>query len=476
MTIFTDTFTGNNGDQPASYWKNLVGFPEIQSNTLEISESESIDFGYLFSGDFDLQVDISASLGPSTNTWIMFLMASVDVTHFVKPCMAYEGSTKSWWTTTCSGGSESYSRAATRTVESGKLRITRTGSMAYMYYDSGSGFVSCGSASIGSGDVTVSLGASSWGSNPSITAQFDTFTITSGIIKEDIGCTTGAIDVIGNTAVVGHVGSVTVNTGHIIVSGTSAEIENNAIIQCTTKTLVVSGYKTDIKAHYLNLSGIVPLPVLTTSFDERIKVSGKLPVPVLETVFGARADGMKLPVPEMTGLLSRNETASLSGILPIPVMVTRFASRAESMRVPVPNISVNVSRNETLEMSGKMPIPVLRSVIESNIIRMYGKLPDLRIQSLVDIVCMCGMSGIIPPPIMQAVCELVIICSMSGVMPIPVLTATTAIREIAVSGIIPPPVMQPIASGDISSIGASISEHSRFDGTLLRYNRWSIER
>lgn len=222
----------------------------------------------------------------------------------------------------------------------------------------------------------------------------------------------------------------------------------------------------------ISMSGNLPLPVLTTSFDERLSVSGKLPLPVLTTRFGSQADKMKVPTPELQCSVSRNETASMSGKLPVPVLTTRFASRAEAMKLPVPQLTASVNRNETGEMSGKVPVPVLQAVIDFNHITASGKLPDIRLQALVDIMAMCSMSGVMPPPVLQAVCELVVVCSMSGLVPVPVLTATAERRGISADMVVPVPVMQPIATGDIGGTGSSMSEHRRFDGSLLRYERW----
>lgn len=182
--LYDDTFTGDNGDPPDSTKWDVTGSPDIQNNTVEITNNgteERITSKCVLTGDFDVQVDIDVQGDPASN-WQCDLVAYIDATHYMTASAIYHTFSKDFITVHNEGSGESNSTIS-RSGATGKLRITRVGSTVRPYAADGTGaFVNIGSvfATMGTGPVTIFIRNQNSAFTPTITARYDNFLINSG--------------------------------------------------------------------------------------------------------------------------------------------------------------------------------------------------------------------------------------------------------------------------------------------------------
>ncbi len=178
-----DPFTG--ADDSAinvSKWSK-TGSPDIQGNTAELSQGESITSLYTFNGNFEIQIDVAPQSPPSINSWVSSLGMLIDDTHQAWIGFEYDNGSKQFVTGYINGGSWTYS-GVSRTNNYGSLKISRSDNGILLYYKDGSGVWTLHGTikTIGSTGNTAAIYSTTvcWNNNPSITSRFDNYTINNG--------------------------------------------------------------------------------------------------------------------------------------------------------------------------------------------------------------------------------------------------------------------------------------------------------
>jgi hypothetical protein len=184
---FDDDFTGTNGDLPdITRWEDVLladpGVGVINNNKLRLSitsgaAQKKIGYGnlYTFPGDFDVQVDWTKVVGGSTANWGGSLRVVI-----------LDGVNTDWNYTVgrlySSGQKIRYQRFAPTqqydefltAINSGKFRLTRTGTSIDGYHDIGAGWVQqYDNFPDSAGTVQIQLILTSGESNPAATFDFD---------------------------------------------------------------------------------------------------------------------------------------------------------------------------------------------------------------------------------------------------------------------------------------------------------------
>lgn len=188
--ITGDDFTGNDGDKANTELWDTEGNFEIQSNALRTTNQVNshfytkCTFKYKLFSDFDIQIDFNTIVHPKTNSWVMYLylisengdsyLYLYEYTLGYLRYMSYSSGTQA----------SNHGNVATSDV-SGKLRITRVGSVFTSYYWHNSAWVqeeSSYNLTNFSELVELRIVASNGGGNPNFTGEFDNFKINSGTV------------------------------------------------------------------------------------------------------------------------------------------------------------------------------------------------------------------------------------------------------------------------------------------------------
>lgn len=145
-------------------------------------------------GDFDVRVDFSGFTSSGQSEADARLSVEEDVGNLtVVPSTFFierysKGNEQGFKAAmVINGGSEQTASPAASFATSGKLRIRRVGSVFTTYYDVGSGWQTLGVFASGfTSDVHPAIIVKSWDQNPSVSASFDNFNLTSAILDPSI--------------------------------------------------------------------------------------------------------------------------------------------------------------------------------------------------------------------------------------------------------------------------------------------------
>lgn len=184
---FTDEFTQIDSNTWDSFVNGENGSATIENNKLRLwangTTSVRMSFKYKLSGDFDIQVDYSTVLTPDTLGWYFALSLSYDSTKWAQIArtrneygnIMYHDRGNPW-----AGGNTA------PPINTGKLRVTRVGSLnTWLYWNGSSWSTIASAAGWDSGPCTVRLyNTYAGGSPPERTVDFDNFTINSGTLIE----------------------------------------------------------------------------------------------------------------------------------------------------------------------------------------------------------------------------------------------------------------------------------------------------
>lgn len=183
-----DYFDGIDGDAPnTDLWSlDNTSFCSLDTNKLKFNGVEDATpfANFILSGDFDIQIDFDSTSCPTTNSWIIGLqiLQSSNGNGYLLGRSYNSGSKIDWMRKVNSLYAATVTYYST-SVNSGKVRLTRVGSVWTGYYDIGSGWVSLGTDDNGySEDVIVNLKGDLWNTNPTITGYLDNFIINSGTV------------------------------------------------------------------------------------------------------------------------------------------------------------------------------------------------------------------------------------------------------------------------------------------------------
>lgn len=181
--VWDDDFTGSDSDPPDPDKWTETGSPDIQGNELELSvvgsgTEDKVTLKGNLTGDFDVQVDFDLytySLVEGSGADLHVLISEGYEMYLRR---GYAGGDR-YQRGYKNGGGWNYTPVST-SDDTGKLRITRTGSTWHAYYYN-AGWIEVGSGiSIGVGAVQVWLTAANWTGDPDLTWRADNFTINAG--------------------------------------------------------------------------------------------------------------------------------------------------------------------------------------------------------------------------------------------------------------------------------------------------------
>jgi hypothetical protein len=180
---------GDNGDPPnPDNWTRAGNYDvnSIQGNQLRLGatgvESSVATLNHAISGNFEILVDFNIVDPPDAFEWYCMLRIHIDGGNLMQMSRAY-ASWLSGHAFFCDGqDTGAYGTSIATAVGSGKLRVSRTGSVWTGSYHTGS-WNDLHVQDISSADIVVSIRSTWVGSNPGTHAvDFDNFTINSGII------------------------------------------------------------------------------------------------------------------------------------------------------------------------------------------------------------------------------------------------------------------------------------------------------
>lgn len=195
-----DTFTAASGSYPDhTRWREDGGtnYFEIQNNKLYVSASSInkwLRSRYRISGDFEIHVDWDILLGPNTNAWRVGMWVTQEGgdgnRDYGLIYRSYESSAQSLRANFKDAGGWIGTTTYNTTVTTGKFRIRRVGTVMYIDYDIGAGWVNLKSQDFSEApDVQVIFEAVSGTSNPSFIGTWDNFTVVSGTVTGFVGDT-----------------------------------------------------------------------------------------------------------------------------------------------------------------------------------------------------------------------------------------------------------------------------------------------
>ena len=191
MTAFSDSFTGVDGDPPnEDSWSVHVDGANtlsLDSNRLKhvsvsgegMNEARS---KFTLSGDFDVQIDFDVTSSAAGDTWgcgLQFIMG----TDIYQVYIQVGASTKHYGMNHYLSGVWADSGTSPTTDNTGKVRMTRSGSTFTGYYWNGSAWVSIASHDyVSAPDIDiVKCYSNSWDTKPGFITYHDNFVVNSGL-------------------------------------------------------------------------------------------------------------------------------------------------------------------------------------------------------------------------------------------------------------------------------------------------------
>jgi hypothetical protein len=184
-TPYHDYFNGADSSSPDAAKWTVSGSPDIQSNRIEITDSESITSLYTFVANFSVQIDFYIPSPPAANSWNCKLNAVIDSTHQIYLSAERDSSVQHWQRGYVNGDVWTYG-SSSRTNYHGSLKISRSGNTITCSARDGDGVWTNFSSAVNIGSVgntmTISISNGSWDTNPSITCRYNNYIINSGYV------------------------------------------------------------------------------------------------------------------------------------------------------------------------------------------------------------------------------------------------------------------------------------------------------
>ena len=258
--FWNDDFTGTDLYPPYPVkWQNDClgsGTATLASNKLRIhnaggaSNLGAVSSRGVFSGDFEVEVDIDGIIVPFEDSWSGRLLVYVDSVHYIYVDIHFESATDTWSVGYRKSGGEKYPDSAPRVNEYGSLKITRTGSICRTYYDDGrTGTwteLNVGGQNIDSGDATVSLQCVTWEFDAAVTIDFDNFYVDYDGCPESVTTTTSSTTSSTTTTVTESsttstsTSTTATSTSSTITSTSSSTASTTSTFSTTTSTASTS--------------------------------------------------------------------------------------------------------------------------------------------------------------------------------------------------------------------------------------------